>query len=144
VLFWISTWLSVGYIPRRDSEKTQIKIDTGKCLISVISSVKRIRSLLDLLKGTPYHSPFFCNCVVPDLVENFWAQSWRKTLKGLFVHLENACPHGSSRSCEWIERCRARIVPQPAYSPDWASSDFFLFEYLKTKWRDLRSRAGRS
>jgi hypothetical protein len=68
-----------------------------------------------------------------DLIENFCAQNRRKTLRSIFVHFGTACPHNSRRSCECIERFRARRVPHPAYSSEMALNDFFFFGHLKIK-----------
>jgi hypothetical protein len=124
--------------------RTQQKIDTEKCLISVIWSVNGIHSLLDVPKGMTYNSTFFCQSVVIDLIRNLGAHSRRRTLKGLFVHLDNARPHNSRESCECLKDFRATRIPQPAYSPDLAPSDFFLFGYLKLKLqgRTVQSRQG--
>jgi hypothetical protein len=115
------------------SEIIKHKIDTEKCLVSIIWSVNGIHSVLGLPKGTTHNSAFFCDWIMPDLVENFCAQDRRKTHEGIVAHLNNACPHSSkwSRSC--VERFSARRVPHLAYGPDRRPNDFFLFRYLKIK-----------
>jgi hypothetical protein len=72
-----------------------------------------------------------------DLVENFCLQSRGKILKDILVHLDTARPHNPRRSCEYIEGFRAHRVPNPAYSLDLATSNCFLFGYLKTKLAGL-------
>jgi hypothetical protein len=107
------------------------KIDTEKCLISVIWSVNGIHSLLDISKETTYNTTFFCDAVFLDLLENMCAGSRERTLKGVIMHLDNARPHNSRKSNECLTEFRARRVPHPAYSPDPALSDFFLFGTVK-------------
>jgi hypothetical protein len=121
------------WAPSRDDvpEKIEQKIDTEKCLISIIWSVNGIHSLLDVPKGTTYNSTFFCDIVVPDLLANVCAQRRRRTLKGLIVHLDNARPHNSKKSNACLTEFRASRAPHPAYSPDLAPSDFFLFGTVK-------------
>jgi hypothetical protein len=74
---------------------------------------------------------------VPDLVKNFYAQSGRRILKDIFVHLDNARLHNSRQSCECFEGFRAYRIPHPVYSPGLVPNDFFLFGYLKTKLAGL-------
>jgi hypothetical protein len=126
--------------------RTEQTIDTENCLISVIWSVNGIHSLLDVSKGTTYNSTFFCQSVLPDLIRNLGAHSRRRTLKGLFVHLDNACPHNSRESSQCLKDFHVIRMPQPAYSPDLSPSDFFLFGYLKAKLqgRQLQGRHGLS
>jgi hypothetical protein len=49
---------------------TEQKIESEKCLISIIWSVNGIHSLLDVPKGTTYNSTFFCQSVLIDLIQN--------------------------------------------------------------------------
>jgi hypothetical protein len=114
-------------------ERIKQKIDTEKCLISVIWSVNGIHSLLDVPKGTTYDTTFFCDVVTPNLLENVCAGSRRRKLKGIVMHLDNARPHNSKKSNECLTEFRARRVSHPAYSPDPAPSDFFLFGTVKAE-----------
>jgi transposase len=112
-------------------------IDTEKCLISILWSVNGIHSLLDIPKGESYNSAFFCNAVIPSLVENICSQSRRKSLRGLYLHLDNARPHNSRESNECLKATKAKRIIHPAYSPDLAPSDFFLFGFLKQEIQGL-------
>jgi hypothetical protein len=53
-----------------------------------------------------------------------------KTLRGLYLHLDNAPPHNAKRLRHKIARTKVTRVVHPAYSPDAAPSDFLLFCYL--------------
>jgi hypothetical protein len=109
------------------------KIDTEKCLISIFWCVNGIHTLLNVPKGSTYNTAFFCDQVVPTLVEGITSHGYRKMLKGFMVHLDNPSPHNSRRSQECLGANRATRLQHPAYSPDLAPSDFFLFGYLKEK-----------
>jgi hypothetical protein len=78
-------------------------------------------------------SSFFCDVVIPGLIQNMTSSSRRKTLKLFFIHLDNARPRNSKQSQECIQASKAKRLPHPVYSPDLASSDFFFFGYLKEK-----------
>jgi hypothetical protein len=46
------------------------RIDIKKCLISILWSVTRIHSLLDVPKETMYKRAFFRDAVMPSLIED--------------------------------------------------------------------------
>jgi len=108
-----------------------------KCMISLIWGVAGIQSLIAVPKGMKYNTEFFCQQFVPDLKSNICSGARRRILKGYLIHLENAAAHNSRSSNECLEATNARRVPHPAYSPDLAPSDFFLFGFLKEKFRRI-------
>jgi hypothetical protein len=50
-------------------ERVSHKINTEKCLVSFLWSVNGIHSFVDIPKGSIYNSAFFCDTVVPSLLE---------------------------------------------------------------------------
>jgi hypothetical protein len=80
-----------------------------------------------------YNSSFFCDVVMPGLIQNITFNNRRKTLKLFFIHLDNARPHNSKQSQQRIQASHVKRLLHPVDSPDLASSDFFLFGYLKEK-----------
>jgi hypothetical protein len=114
-------------------ERIKRKIDPRKCLISVLWSVTEIHHLIDVRPGMKYNSSFFCDVVMPGLIQNMTSSSRRKTLKLFFIHLDNARPHNSKQSQECIQASKAKRLLHPVYRPDFAPSYFFLFGYLREK-----------
>jgi hypothetical protein len=104
-----------------------------KCLISVIWSVNGIHSLLDVPKGIIYNIAFFCDVVIPDLLEKACAGSRRWTLKGIVMHFDGARPHNSKKSNECLTEFRARRVSHAVYSANFTPSCFFLFGTVKAE-----------
>jgi transposase len=145
VLTGDESWFFLYYPPdsawavSRDALPERVKqtIDTEKCLISVFWSVNAIHSLVDVPKGMKYNTTFFYDTVMPGIIGDITSHSRRKTLKNFFLHMDNATPHNSKQSQECIQASRAQRLPHPAYSPDLAPSDFFLFGYLKEKLTDF-------
>ena len=64
-----------------------------------------------------------------------------KISKGILLQQDNARVHNCRVSLEAVERNGYEIIPHPAYSPDLAPSDYFLFPNLK---KDVRGRHFRS
>ena len=74
-----------------------------------------------------------------------------KLSKGILLQQDNARVHTCKIAMDAVERNGCELIPHPAYSPDLAPTDYFLFSNLKrisvdvisgpTKksWRQLRS-----
>jgi hypothetical protein len=53
--------------------------------------------------------------------------------KRLVIHLDNCSVHTSRVSTEWLEEHDMHRLSQPAYSPNLAPSDFYLFPTVKER-----------
>ena len=54
-----------------------------------------------------------------------------KSLKGVLLQQDNARVHTCKVAMDAVERNGHELIPHPAYLPDLATSDFFLFPNLK-------------
>jgi hypothetical protein len=97
-------------------ERIEGKIDTEKCLISVLWSLNGIHHLIDVPRGMKYDSSSFCDAVMPGFIQK---------------STSNTRPPNCRQSQECIQASKAKRLPHPVDSPDLAPSDFFLFGYLK-------------
>ena len=61
--------------------------------------------------------------------------------KGFCSNMDNASVHTCKIAMDAVERNGYELIPHPAYSPDLAPSDYFLFQNLK---KDIRRRHFRS
>jgi hypothetical protein len=109
------------------------KIQSEKCLISIVWGSTGFKSLLYVPTGMKYNTTFFIESVAPDLVEDVYQESRQKTLRGITVHLDNARLHNSRQSEAALLATKSRRIPSRAYSPDLSPSDFFLFGLLKER-----------
>ena len=64
-----------------------------------------------------------------------------KLSKGILLQQDNARVHTCKIAMDAVERNGYELIPHPAYSPDLAPSDYFLFPNLK---KDIRGRHFRS
>ena len=64
-----------------------------------------------------------------------------KLSKAILLQQDNARVHTCKIAMDAFERNGYELIPHPAYSPDLASSDYFLFPNLK---KDIRGRHFRS
>jgi histone-lysine N-methyltransferase SETMAR len=123
---WAASREDLPTIPRRCFK-------AKKVLITIIWNVTGIVSLLALESGSRFNSYYFCTEVIPDMEVNLLRGTRKKTLRDYLLHLDNAPAHNSEMSKERIAKSKLTRVPHPAYSPDLAPSDFFLFGYMKER-----------
>jgi hypothetical protein len=117
-------------------ERVTQKIDTEKCLISILWSVNAIQSLSDAPKGNTYNIAFFSRQGVRSSIHGITFHGRRKTLERFPIDLDNASPHNSRKSQELLEANRATRVQHRAHGPDPAPSDLFLCGCLGKKLTD--------
>jgi hypothetical protein len=78
---------------------------------------------------TRYDAKFFYVSVLPDIEKNLCNNKNERTLRGLYLHLDNAPSHNTKRPQD--ARTKAKRVVYLAHFPDAAPDDFFLFGSLK-------------
>ena len=64
-----------------------------------------------------------------------------KLSKGVVLQQDKARVHTCKVAMDAVKRNGYELIPHPAYSPDLASSDFFLFSNLKKDIRGLHFRS---
>ena len=64
-----------------------------------------------------------------------------KLSKGVLLQQDNARIHTCKVAMDAVDRNGYELIPHPAYSPDQAPSDFFLFTNLKKDIRGLHFRS---
>jgi hypothetical protein len=109
------------------------KIQSEKCLISVIWGSTGIKNLLYVSRGMKYNATICVELVVPDLVDHVCQESRRKALQGNMVHLDNARSHSGRKREAVLTATYSRRTPAPVYSPDLFPSDIFFFGMLKER-----------
>ena len=69
------------------------------------------------------------------------AKCWGKLSKGVLLQQDNARVHTCKVAMDAVEWNGYELIPHPAYSPDLAPSNFFLFPNLKKDIRGLHFRS---
>ncbi len=74
-------------------------------------------------------------------IRNRRKEMWTKRRRlPYLLHDDNASPHTCGNTLDFEDRTGIERVPHPAYSPDLAPCDFFLFPFLKRQLRGKRFR----
>jgi hypothetical protein len=108
-----------------------------KCMISLIWGVAGIQSLLAVPKEMKYKTEFLCQQLISDLKSNIWSETRWRTVKDHWIRLDTAHAHNSQSFNEYLEATNPQRVLHPACSPDLTLSNFFLFGFLKEKFRRI-------
>jgi hypothetical protein len=104
-----------------------------KTMLSAYLSRSGFVSIEFLPQGQNYNSHFFPEIILPSIVENLSVARPKLKATAAHLHIDNAKLHNSRLSLRKIEEYESIRAPQPTYSPDLASCDFFLFGYLKSQ-----------
>ncbi|UYV77143.1 hypothetical protein LAZ67_14003433 [Cordylochernes scorpioides] len=84
------------------------------------------------------NSDLYCDILVNKLKPGIRNKRRGKLSKGvLFLH-DNARPHTSCKTVSTIIKLGSEVLEHPAYSPDLAPSDYFLFGLLKKELKGKR------
>jgi histone-lysine N-methyltransferase SETMAR len=83
-----------------------------------------------LPKGFKFNANYYVTQIFGPL------SKWPRTRIGcinrkLILHADNARPHTAKMTAQFMEQNLMQRTPNPAYSPDLAPSDFYLFGYVK-------------
>jgi hypothetical protein len=92
-----------------------MRVESKNCLVSIIWSTSGIHSFLVLPTEVWYNTEFFSASVLPDIERNLCDGKRRKTLRGVFLPLDNALAHNAKGSRKEITRTKTKRVASLAY-----------------------------
>jgi hypothetical protein len=144
VLLWIFTWSNLGCIDKSSSKSSVKEKWKPQCLASVMWWISGIWSLLTLPTGLWYSAEFFWIPILPDIERNLCGGEPRKTLRGIYLNLDNAPASKAKRSRQEIARTKSTSDAYPANSPGPAlgcfSSERITQKESDTFWHCRRFR----
>ena len=130
-------WVGPGS-PRPKKFKTQPS--AGKVMAIVFWDAKGVIILDFLPKRSTITGVYYANLL--DQLRTAIREKRRgKLSKGVLLQQDHARVHTCKVAMDAVERNGHELIPHPAYSPDLAPSDFFLFPNLKTDIRGLHFRS---
>jgi hypothetical protein len=86
-----------------------------------------------LPNDTKMNSAYFVTNILTPLERAICPRGRALYQKRLVIHLNNCSVHKSLASRDWLEKHDMCRMPQPPYSSDLFSSDFYLFPTVKEK-----------
>ena len=126
-------WVGPGS-PRPKKFKTQPS--AGKVMATVFWDAQGVIMLDFLAKKSTITGAYYANSL--DQLRTAIREKCRgKLSKRILLQQDNARIHTCKIAMDAVERNGYKLISQPAYSPDLAPSDYFLFPKLK---KDIRGR----
>jgi histone-lysine N-methyltransferase SETMAR len=111
-------------------EHQRLSISSKKLLLSVFFSGQKVWHISFLPVGVSMNSKQFVDTVLKPLRDSV-EQTQPEMIRPWFLHSDNARPHVSVKTETFLKTTAFLRVQAPAYSPDLAPSDFYLFGTLK-------------
>jgi histone-lysine N-methyltransferase SETMAR len=122
-LMWIQP---DGEIPERERRTIQ----SGKVMLTIVWNPSGFHLINVLPKGFKFNASFYVTQILGRLSD--WRRTQvERTNRKLWVYADNARPHTATVALQFMQQNAMRRVPYPSYSPDLASSDFYLFDYIR-------------
>jgi histone-lysine N-methyltransferase SETMAR len=107
------------------------QIGTRKFMLTVIWGVDEFRVVDLMTSQRSFDSQYFLDDIMLPLVGKVFPKGRNPHPRRLHLHLDNYRVHFSRVAEQFIAQNHISRIPQPAYSPDLAPSDFCLFGHLK-------------
>jgi hypothetical protein len=98
-------------------------------MLRVVWNIQGFRVVELLPKGATFRTDYCCEDILSEIFNACPARSNRR----LIVHPDNARPHASKRTRDFMEKNNLRGAPHPPFSRDQAASYFFSFGHFKSK-----------
>jgi histone-lysine N-methyltransferase SETMAR len=102
-----------------------------KIMLTIVWNLRGFHLIKVLEKGRKFNAGYYIAEILKSLSQ--WSSFGAAGNKRKFmVHADNARPHTTKLSTQYLNENQMKSVPHPPYSPDLAPSDFYLFGYVKT------------
>jgi len=116
-------WVLPGETP---TDAVKIGIASKKVMLLVFFSSSGIQHAEFLPQGSTVTADYFCG-VLERLVDALPHQA----SETIWLHIDNARPHRARKTASKLKELGLTATPHPAYSPDLAPCDFWLFGRIK-------------
>jgi histone-lysine N-methyltransferase SETMAR len=94
-----------------------------------------------LEEGQHINAAYFVSSILKPLESHFGGDSIL-TPHPQYIHFDNARPHTAKITTSFLKDTSFTVLPHPAYSPDLAPCDFWMFGYMKGKLAGKRFETG--
>jgi histone-lysine N-methyltransferase SETMAR len=112
-------------------QRMRQQLGTRKFMLTLIWGVDRFHVVDLMTSQRSFDSQYFVDHIMLSLLEKVFPKGRNPHARQLHLHLDHCRVHFSRVPEQCIAENHISRVPQPAYSPDLAASDFWLFGYLK-------------
>lgn len=107
----------------------------GKRMALTFFSMRGQESTSVLENRRTVNAEWYCNIGLSDLFRQVREKRPRSGMRNMIFHHDNAPAHTAARTAEFLTTNGINPLPHPAYSPDLAPADYFLFPKVKDSLR---------
>eukprot|EP00794_Sanderia_malayensis_P014608 gene14608-16119_t len=130
-----SVWIFPGENPAQKFWRSR---SVGKKMVASFFSKTGHVATIKLEDRPTVNADWYVNHCIPQVLDAWRNKRPRTGLRGLLWHHDNASPHTAALTIDFLSENSIQLVTHPAYSPDLAPCDFFLFPTVKEKIRGTR------
>ena len=124
----------MGWAGVSETKKFRTQPSAGKVMAAVFWDAQGV-IMLDFLAKKSTITGAYCANLLDQLRTAIREKRRDKLSKGILLQQDNARVHTCKLAMDAVEWNGYELIPQPAYSPDLAPGDYFLFPNLK---KDIR------
>jgi len=129
-----SVWKATHEPPPVKAKAVQ---SAGKRMATVFWDREGILLIEWLPEGRTINAQYYCE-ILERLREKIKSERRGRITRGTVLQQDNARPHTCNATMDVIRRLGFELLPHPAYSPDLAPSDYWLFPKMKEPLRGHR------
>ena len=126
-------WVNEGEAPRTVVKRDRFEPKTIFCIFFKRSGPMHI-SYLE--RGETIDHKSYLNCCLKPIIKELIRRRPIEGAKNMKFHHDNARPHVHQAVITFLNDNKLILMDHPPYSPDLAPSDFWLFDYIKTRLHD--------
>lgn len=108
---------------------------TSKQMVACFFGITGHIATIPVVERRTVNSTWYTTIALPEVIGRLRIINRRRQI---ILHHDNASSHTSAETMEYLSSQNVELMGHPAYSPDLAPNDFFLFPHIKQKLRGQR------
>jgi hypothetical protein len=131
-------WLPIhGKVPDRE----RVTIQSRKVMLTIVCGPTGFAVVTAIKTGCKFNAGYYVSNV-PTPLSEWWCERGSDDFRKLIAHVDRLQLHKVSVSQQFMAQNAMVIAAHPLFSPDLASSDFYVFGHVKGLLRASHSRLG--
>lgn len=125
-----------------EDEKPPTKVvrskSIGKRMVAIFFRRSGVLAAVPLVEQRTVNAQWYTETCLPVVFQELQKERPKTGVHGIFLHHDNASAHTAAQTLDFLHEHGVQLVTPPAYSPDLAPCDFYLFPELKKQLRGKR------
>uniref|UniRef100_A0A8C4XCQ2 Semaphorin 4D n=1 Tax=Erpetoichthys calabaricus TaxID=27687 RepID=A0A8C4XCQ2_ERPCA len=117
--------------------KARCQRSAKRTMFAVFFGYKKMIASVPRPERTTMNSDVYTTLCLPEVFKNLTRGRPNRTLKNFILHHDNAPPHKSNKTVEFLAKSGIEVLHPPPYSPDLAPCDVWLFPTVKKELKGM-------